>query len=144
MPDRLLHQRPQSGLEPVVGPLRLGEPVDGATVADRCVPVLARLGHAAEAAVQETCDLDVVQHLIEACQGEQLVLVAGAGPAPVDPQQIAPDGGQRQPLGGVGVPLGVVQHLWLPQPLGRCTRVANPSSSTASPDAVISASQRPS
>jgi len=46
---------------------------------------------------------------------------------------------------GVSVPLGVVQHLlvtparWLPQPAGRCTRVASPSTKTGSPVAAISA-----
>src|SRR5215216_1930941 len=34
--------------------------------------------------------------------------------------------------------------FWLPHSLGRCTRVASPSTSTASPLAVISASQQPS
>jgi predicted ATPase len=46
MADRLLYQRAQSCLQAVVGSLLAGEPVDGAAVPDRCVPVLARLGHA--------------------------------------------------------------------------------------------------
>src|SRR6266545_4719083 len=60
MGDRLLHQRPQPRLEAVVGPLRLGELVLGAAVAGRRVPVRPGLGHAAEAAVQQAGDLDLV------------------------------------------------------------------------------------
>jgi hypothetical protein len=39
------------------------------------------------------------------------VLVAAAGPASVDPQQVTVQGRHRDALRGVGVALGVVQHL---------------------------------
>src|SRR5512132_4732999 len=50
--DRLLHPCPQPCLLPVVGPLPISEPVDGAAVADRRVPVLTRPGQPAEPSVQ--------------------------------------------------------------------------------------------
>ena len=40
--DGLLHQRAQPCLQAVVGPLGVAEPVDGAAVPKRGVPVLAR------------------------------------------------------------------------------------------------------
>src|SRR5829696_8539842 len=61
--------------------------------------------------IQQAGDLDIVQHLVKPCQLDELVLVAAARPATVAPQQVAPDGRQRQALGGVGVAFGVVQHL---------------------------------
>src|SRR5216117_4236374 len=64
MPDGLLHQCPQPRLLPVVGPLRVGELVFGAAVADRRVPVLPRFGQATEAAVHKACDLDPVQRVV--------------------------------------------------------------------------------
>jgi hypothetical protein len=75
------------------------------------MPVPARLGHAAESAVQQACDLDLIEQLAKPCQRKQLVLVAAARPATVAPQQVAVDGREAKALGGVGVPLGVVQHL---------------------------------
>src|SRR6266545_2422977 len=81
MPDRLLDQRPQPRLEAVVGPLCLGELVLGAAVAGRGVPVGPGLGHAAEAAVQQAGDLDLVQDVLQACQDDELLLVAAARPA---------------------------------------------------------------
>jgi hypothetical protein len=44
----------------------------------------------------------------------------------VAPQQVAMDGGDGKALGGVGVPLGVVQHLLVGPALGRCTRGGQP------------------
>src|SRR5512132_1210165 len=118
MGDRLLHQRPQPRLLPVVGPLGAGEPVDGAAVPDRGMPVLARSGQPTEPPVQQAGDLDAVQRLVQRCQLDELVLVAAARPAAVHPQQVAPDRGHRQALGGVGVALGVVQHLLVAPPAG--------------------------
>jgi hypothetical protein len=44
--DGPLHQRAQPRLQAVVGRLLLAEPIDGAAVPDRGMPVLAGLGHA--------------------------------------------------------------------------------------------------
>src|SRR4029453_16012297 len=44
--------------------------------------------------------------------------MAAARPATIAPQQVAMDGGYRQALGGVGVALGVVQHLLVAPPAG--------------------------
>src|SRR5919198_1775168 len=140
--DRLVHQRAQPGLQAVVGPLLPGKPADGAAVPNRGMPVLAGLGHAAEPAIQQAGDLDAVQHSLQPCQLDELVLVAAARPAAVAPQQVAVDARQRQALGGVGVALGVVQHLLVGPPRGRCTRVPSPSRHTASPERAISPSQR--
>jgi hypothetical protein len=68
--------------------------------------------------IQEAGDLDAVQHPLQPCQRQQLVLVAAARPATIDPQQVAVDGRQRQALGGVAVALGVVQHLLVGPPAG--------------------------
>jgi uncharacterized membrane protein len=51
--DRLFDQRAQSGLKPVVGALLVGELVLDAPVSDRGMPVLAGLGHAPKAAVDQ-------------------------------------------------------------------------------------------
>jgi len=75
------------------------------------MPVLARLGQPTEPAIQQAGDLDVVQHAVQPRQRKQLVLVAAARPTAIDPQQVTPDRGDRQALGGVGVALEVVQHL---------------------------------
>src|SRR6266508_4468096 len=56
-------------------------------------------------------DLDLVQDVLQACQDDELLLVAAARPAAVHPQQVAVDGRHGQALGGVGVALGVVQDL---------------------------------
>jgi hypothetical protein len=58
--------------------------------------VLARLGHAAEPAIQQAYHLDIVEHLAKPCQRKQLVLVAGARPAAIAPQQVAADGRDGQ------------------------------------------------
>ena len=96
-------------LQAVVGPLGVAAPVDGAAVPDRCMPVRARLGQPPKPPVQQAWDLDAVQHPLQPRQGDELVLVAATRPAPVHPQQVTPDGGHRQALGGVGVPLGVAR-----------------------------------
>ena len=83
MGDRLLHQRPQPRLQAVVGPLAVSEPVDGAAVADRGMPVLALGGQAAEPAVQQAGDLDLVQRVVEPRQLDELLLVVAARPATV-------------------------------------------------------------
>src|SRR6266700_5938600 len=116
MGDRLLDQRAQPSLQAVVGPLLWGEPVDGAAVPDRRVPVLAGLGHAPKPPIQQACHLHAVQHPLQSCQRQQFVLVAAARPATVAPQQVAPDGRDGKALGGVGVPLGVVQDLLVGPP----------------------------
>ena len=126
MADRLLHQRAQPRLHAVVGPLGVAEPVDGAAVADRRVPVLPRLGHAAEPSIQQAGDLDRIQRVVQPCQGEQLLLVAAPGPAAVHPQQVTPDRAHRPALGGVGVPLGVIQHLLVAPPSGSLHPGAEP------------------
>jgi hypothetical protein len=143
MGDRLLHQRAQPRLLPVVGPLPISEPVDGAAVADQGMPVLALLGQAAEPAVKQAGDLDLVQRVVEPRQLDELLLMAAARSATVHPQQVAVDGRHRKALGGVGVALGVVQHLLVGPPRGRCTRVPNLSTNTASPERAISESQQP-
>ena len=73
-------------------PLPLSEPVFGAAVPDRRMPVLATLGQPPEPPIQQTDHLDVVQHPIQPRQRHQLLLVATARPAPVHPQQVAVDG----------------------------------------------------
>src|SRR6266511_3647734 len=65
MPDRLLHQRAQPRLAAVERPLLVSQPVLGAPVPDRGMPVLARLGDAPEAPVEDGGDLSGVQHLAE-------------------------------------------------------------------------------
>src|SRR6266540_6818903 len=111
MPDRLLHQRAQPRLHAVERPLLVAEPVFGPAVPDRRVPVRTGLGHAPKPPVQQARHAGGVQHLAQPRQLDELLLVAAARPATVAPQQVAPDGRQRQPLGGMGVPLGVVQDL---------------------------------
>ena len=116
MPDRLLHQRTQPRLAAVERPLPvaeavLGASVLGASVPDRRVPVLAGVGHAPKPPVQQACDAACVQHFPQPRQLDELLLVAAPGPAPVAPQQVAPDGAHRQALGGVGVAFGVVEDL---------------------------------
>jgi hypothetical protein len=144
MSDRLLHQCAQPRLEAVVGPLLLGELVFGAAVADRRVPVLARLGHAAEPAVQQAGDLDPIQRAIQPRQGEEFLLVAAARPAAIQPQQVAVMVDTATPWAVWVCRLASYSTFWLPQPRGRCTRVPSPSTSTASPARAISASQQPS
>jgi hypothetical protein len=96
MGDRLLDQRAQPRLQTVGGPLGVAEPVDGAAVPDRGVPVLAGLGQPTEPPVQQAGGLDVVQHVVQPRQRKQLVLVAAARPATVAPQQVAVDGREGQ------------------------------------------------
>src|SRR4029450_11712089 len=79
--DRLFHQRAQPCLQAVERPLLLGELVFGAAVTDRGMPVLARLGQAAEPAVQQAGDLDLVQRGVEPRQLDELLLVAARRPA---------------------------------------------------------------
>src|SRR5215216_1129577 len=114
--DRLFHQRAQPCLQAVERPLLLGELVFGAAVTDRGMPVLARLGQAAEPAVQQAGDLDLVQRVVEPRQLDELLLVAAARPATVAPQQVTPDRAHRQTLSGVGVALAVVQDLLVGPP----------------------------
>src|SRR5512133_3163261 len=59
--DRLLDQRAEPCLQAVVGPLGVAEPVDGAAVPDRRMPMLARLGQPAKPTIQQAWDLDLVQ-----------------------------------------------------------------------------------
>ena len=101
MGDGLLDQRAQPCLQAIVGPLLRAEAVDDAAVPNRGMPVPARLGHAAESAVQQACDLELVEQLAKPCQRKQLVLVAAARPATVAPQQVAVDGRDGKALGGV-------------------------------------------
>jgi DDE superfamily endonuclease len=140
MRDRLLHQRAQPRLQAIVSPLLGAEPVDGAPVPDRGVPVLVLLGHASEPAVQQAWDLDLVEHPFKPCQRQQFVLVAVARPAP--------SSHSRSPwMVETATPWAVwlwrlqsYRTFWLAHPRGRCTRVARPSTTTASPDAAISTS----
>src|SRR5438034_230542 len=81
--------RAQPCLQAVGGPLGVAEPVDGAAVPKRGVPVLARLGHAAESAVQQAGDFGAVQRCTDPGQLDELLLVAAARPAAVQPQQVA-------------------------------------------------------
>jgi hypothetical protein len=113
----------------------------GAAVPDRRMPVLATLGHPTEPAIQQAADLDIVQHVVQLRQRKQLVLVAAARPAAVAPQQVAPDGGHRQAWAVWLWRLASYSTFWLAHPRGRCTRVASPSTQTASADAAISPSQ---
>ncbi len=100
--DRLPDQRTQACLQAVERPLGVAEAVLGAAVAGRRVPVLARGGQPPEPAVQQAGDAAGVQHPAGPRQRQEFVLVAAARPAPVAPQQVAVDGGQRKALGGVG------------------------------------------
>ena len=138
--DRPLHQRAQPRLQPVIGPLGVAEPVDGAAVPDRGMPALARLGQPTESAVQQAGDLDVVQHLVQPRQHQQLVLVAASRSAAVHPQQVTPDRADRQPLGGVGVALEVVQDLLVGPASGSLHQGRQPSTTTALPQRASSAS----
>jgi hypothetical protein len=60
--DRLLHQRAQPCMATVERPLRDGQPVFGAPIPDRRMPVLARPGHAPEPSVEDGGDAGGVQH----------------------------------------------------------------------------------
>ena len=90
MPDRLLYQRAQPGLATVVGALPVREPVRGAPVPDRGVPVLAARGHAPKPLIQQARHAAGVQHLIEPRQRDELVLVAAARPAAVTHHKRSP------------------------------------------------------
>jgi hypothetical protein len=90
------------------------------------MPVLARLGHASKPPVKEADDLDAIQHPLQPCQSDELVLVAAARPATIDPQQVAVDGRDGKALGGVGVALGVIQHLLVGPPTGSLHPRAQP------------------
>src|SRR5215216_3235678 len=143
--DRLLHQRAQPCLQAVVGPLRVAEPVDGAAVADRRVPVRPGLGQAAEPAVQQAGDTSTSSSassspasVRSSCSWQ----LPGQPPSTHSrsPQMVA----TATPWAVWACRLASYSTFWLPHSLGRCTRVASPSTSTASPLAVISASQQPS
>jgi hypothetical protein len=75
------------------------------------MPVLAVLGHAPKPPVEEGHHAVSVQYVTEPRKLDQFLLVAAPRPAAVTPQQVTVDGGHGQALGGVGVALGVVQHL---------------------------------
>src|SRR6266498_1749044 len=90
VPDAVQQPAPPR-LQAVERPLRVAEPVLGAAVPDRGVPVPAALGQPAEPAVQQGGDLDAVEQLAKPCQLDELVLVAAARPAAVQPQQVAVD-----------------------------------------------------
>ena len=109
--------------------------------------LVATLGHAPDP-VQQAGDLGDVQHPIQPRQGKQLLLVAAARQPPS--HHGSRHGRSTRPrLGGGGMPLGVVQHRLAAQPAGRRTRVASPSTHTASrprpsrPDAQATRSVRP-
>jgi hypothetical protein len=63
--DRLLDQRAQPRLATVERPLRVGEPVFGAPVPDRGVPVLAALCHSPKPAVEDGGHAAGVQYRIQ-------------------------------------------------------------------------------
>ena len=73
MADRLLDECAQPGLATVVGPLRVAEPILGASVPDRRVPVPSGLGQPPEPPVQETCRAGGIQH----AQPGQTLLIRG-------------------------------------------------------------------
>jgi hypothetical protein len=62
MGDRLLHQRAQPRLQAVERPLLVGQPVLGAPIPDRRMPVLTRPGHAPEPSVNDGGDAGAIQH----------------------------------------------------------------------------------
>jgi hypothetical protein len=104
--------------------------------------VPAELGHPPAAAVDDGGDTAGSKHLAKPGQLDELVLMAAAsGPATIAPQQVTVDGRHHKALSGVGVAHGVVQHLLVAPPGGRCTRVASPSTHTTSPLAAISTSR---
>src|SRR5512132_2011 len=142
MPDRLLHQRAQPRLAAVERPLPIAEPVLGATVPNRRMPVLARLGHAAEPSVHQSGDLDTAQHLVQPCQFDELVLVAAARPAPSIHNRSPWMVDSVRPWAVWVCRLASYSTFWLAQPRGRCTRAASPSRHTASPVRAISESQQ--
>jgi hypothetical protein len=78
---------------------------------DPGMPVLAGRGQPANAPINQGDGPRDVKHLSDPRQRQQFVLVAATGPAAVTPQQIAVDPGHHHALGGVGVALGVIQHL---------------------------------
>jgi hypothetical protein len=93
------------------GAFSVGQPILGPPVPDLGMPVLAGRGQPAKAPINQGDGPRDVKHLSDPRQRQQFVLVAATGPAAVTPQQIAVDRGHHHALGGVGVALGVIQHL---------------------------------
>jgi hypothetical protein len=125
--DRLLHQRAEPRLQPVERVLGVAEPVLGAAVPNRRMPVLPPLGQPPEPSIQQAGHVGGVQHLAQARQRDEFVLMTASRPAPVAPQQVTPDGRHRHALGGVGVALGVVQRLLVGPPGDLLAGVSTPA-----------------
>jgi hypothetical protein len=87
---------------------------------------------------QQAWHLDVVQQVVQPRQRKQLV--AAARPAAIDPQQVTPDVITAKPWAVWLWRLKSYSTFWLAHPHGRCTRVASPTTQTASPAAAISTS----
>src|SRR6266511_1545607 len=104
--DGLLHQRAQPRLQAVERPLRVAEPVLGAAVPDRGVPVPAVPGQPPSSHSRSPWTVD-----------------------------------SARPWAVWAWRLKSYRTFWLAHPRGRCTLVASPSTTTASPDAAISPSQ---
>src|SRR6266536_31379 len=109
------------------------------------MPVLTTLGQPTEPAVQQAGDLGVVQQVVQPRQLDELVLVTAAWPAPPSTHNRSPQTVLTARPWAVWVwRLASYSTFWLAHPLGRCTRVASPSTQTASPAQAISPSRSPS
>jgi hypothetical protein len=140
--DRLFHQRAQPGLEPVVGALLVGEPVLGAPVADRRVPVLAVLAiprnpRSTKVTTSVASSTWAIPDTWSSSCSWQL---PGQPPSTHSRSPCRVD--TAMPCAVWVWRLGLYSTFWLPQPAGRCTRVASPSTRTGSPAWAISASRR--
>ena len=130
MPDRLLHQRAQPGLAAVVGPLPVGEPVLGRrspTGACQCSRRLAmpRNPRSSRLATPLASSTSSSPDSVTSSCSWQL---------PGQP----PSHHKRSPWAVWAWRLVSYQTFWLAHPRGRCTRVASPSTKTASPVRAIS------
>jgi hypothetical protein len=131
---------PQPRLQAVVGPLGACEPVDGTPVPDRRVPMLAALGHPAEPRSSRLTTPTLSSSpcspasRMSSCSWQ----LPGQPPSShsSSPQIVATD----SPWAVWARRLVSYRTFWLAHPQGRCTRVASPSTHTASPDRAISTS----
>jgi hypothetical protein len=143
--DRLLHQRPQPRLQAVVGPLLLGEPVDGAgrsiprpghTSAREPWPARGAPGPAGSPPRPSSSTPPSPASASSSCSWQ----LPGQPPShhSRSPQAVE----MARPWAVWVCRLASYSTFWLAQPLGRCTLVASPSRQTASPAPAISASHR--
>src|SRR6266508_5558088 len=137
MADRLLHQRAQPCLQAVERPLLECQAVDGRAVPDRGMPVLARLGHAAEPPVQQATTSTSSSAPCSPASPSSSCSWPLPGQPPSTQSRSPWMVDSARPWAVWACRLASYRPFWLAHPLGRCTRVASPSTSTASPEVAI-------